>query len=125
MLVIGAAMPALQVRDFPQDLYDGLKRCAEAEHRSLAQQTIQAVEEMLRTRNEASAPRPTSIFEPDTEEARHNRIEERKALFAEIRKFAATLPPDLPDVVEMCRESREELEQRGDEIFERLTKGYL
>ena len=118
-------MPALQVRDFPQDLYDGLKRCAEAEHRSLAQQTIQAVEEMLKARSEASVQRPTSIFEPDTEEARLKRIEERKALFARIKKNAASFPADMPDVAEMCRECDEEVEQRGDEIFERLTKGSL
>lgn len=118
-------MPALQVRDFPQDLYDGLKRCAEAEHRSLAQQTIQAVEEMLRARCEASVPQPTSIFEPDTEEARRKRIEERKVLFAQIKEDAKAFPADFPDVVEMCRESDEELERRSDEIFERLTKGYL
>lgn len=118
-------MPALQVRDFPQDLYDGLKRCAEAEHRSLAQQTIQAVEEMLRARSEASIPHPTSIFDPDTEEARRKRIEERKHIFARIKKNAASFPADMPDVVEMCRESRAELEARADAVFERLEGGYL
>ena len=46
-------MPALQVRDFPATLYDELKECAARNHRSIAQQTIIAVEEMLA---EASAP---------------------------------------------------------------------
>ena len=46
-------MPALQVRDFPAALYDELKECAARNHRSIAQQTIIAVEEML---SEASAP---------------------------------------------------------------------
>ena len=46
-------MPALQVRDFPATLYDELKECAARNHRSIAQQTIIAVEEML---SEASAP---------------------------------------------------------------------
>ena len=45
-------MPALQVRDFPATLYDELKECAARNHRSIAQQTIIAVEGML---NEAPA----------------------------------------------------------------------
>lgn len=43
----GSIMPALQVRDFPATLYDELKECAARNHRSVAQQTIIAVEEML------------------------------------------------------------------------------
>ena len=33
-------MPALQVRDFPDDLYEQLKAYAASQHRSIAQQTI-------------------------------------------------------------------------------------
>ncbi len=40
-------MPALQVRDFPAMLYDELKEYAARNHRSIAQQTVIAVEEML------------------------------------------------------------------------------
>lgn len=40
-------MPALQVRDFPEGLYKRLKECAAGQHRSVAQQTIVAVEQML------------------------------------------------------------------------------
>ena len=40
-------MPALQVRDFPEDLYEKLKEVAAREHRSVAQQTIVAVEAMV------------------------------------------------------------------------------
>lgn len=40
-------MPALQVRDFPEELYERLKECAASQHRSVAQQTIVAVERML------------------------------------------------------------------------------
>ena len=39
----GADMPALQVRDFPDELYVELKACAEREHRSVAQQMIVAL----------------------------------------------------------------------------------
>lgn len=41
-------MPALQVRDFPDKLYVELRQRAEQEHRSIAQQTIVAVESYLR-----------------------------------------------------------------------------
>ena len=41
-------MPALQVRDFPEELYEELRAYAEANHRSIAQQTIACVENELR-----------------------------------------------------------------------------
>ena len=49
-------MPALQVRDFPQDLYDELRDYAERNHRSIAQQTIACVESEIR-RSKAMAER--------------------------------------------------------------------
>jgi len=47
-------MPALQVRDFPQELYDELREYAAQNHRSIAQQTIACVENEIR-RNKATA----------------------------------------------------------------------
>ena len=41
-------MPALQVRDFPQDLYEELRDYAARNHRSIAQQTIACVESELK-----------------------------------------------------------------------------
>ena len=46
-------MPALQVRDFPDDLYEQLKAYAASQHRSIAQQTIVAVEQMLEYKRRA------------------------------------------------------------------------
>lgn len=40
-------MPALQVRDFPAELYEELREYAELNHRSIAQQTIACVEREL------------------------------------------------------------------------------
>lgn len=40
-------MPALQVRDFPADLYEQLKTSSERNHRSMAQQTVAFVEQGL------------------------------------------------------------------------------
>lgn len=41
-------MPALQVRDFPDDLYAELKRCAAEEDRSISQQTVHILREYLK-----------------------------------------------------------------------------
>ena len=49
-------MPALQVRDFPDDLYEKLKACAAMEHRSVAQQTVALVEEGLNWNLPSYAP---------------------------------------------------------------------
>ena len=43
-------MPALQVRDFPDDLYAELKNCAAEEDRSISQQTVHIVREYLSAR---------------------------------------------------------------------------
>ncbi len=40
-------MPALQVRDFPQGLYEELRSYSALHHRSMAQQTVAAVDQML------------------------------------------------------------------------------
>jgi hypothetical protein len=42
-----AAMPLLQVRDFPDDLYEKLSFIAREEHRTIAQQTIVFIQQGL------------------------------------------------------------------------------
>lgn len=44
-------MPALQVRDFPEDLYEDLRARARENHRSITQETIIAVKQYLLTRS--------------------------------------------------------------------------
>ena len=44
-------MPAVQVRDFPENTYEELKASAAQNHRSIAQQVIVAVEAMLAAEN--------------------------------------------------------------------------
>lgn len=112
-------MPALQVRDFPDELYEQLKAYAASQHRSVAQQTIVAVEQML-AHPEAShywngerlyrAVRPIPDY--DTEEERAARIEKRKKLFAEIAKNKANYPDDMPSAVEMVHEGRRERDRQ-------------
>ena len=44
-------MPALQVRDFPEDLYEDLRAKAKENHRSFTQETIVAVKQYLLSGN--------------------------------------------------------------------------
>jgi hypothetical protein len=80
-------MTLLQVRNFPDDLYEEISRIARSERRSIAQQTVVAVENGLRA-NQSSTER------------------RREAL-------QRTISRDLPDavatadVVRMIREDRE------------------
>lgn len=110
-------MPALQVRDFPEDLYEGLKEYAAREHRSMAQQTIQAVEEMLAQRGVRKNSKGPRIISYESLRERDAIIAKRKALFERISERAKDLPDDLPPVEEFIRERKEELEERGDRII--------
>lgn len=113
-------MPALQVRDLPQDVYEGLKDCARNEHRSLAQQTIRAVEEMLARRESAEGDEGPLVVALDSLQARQDRIARRKALFARIEQHASELPENLPSVQELTRASRDELDRRDEEAILQL-----
>lgn len=115
-------MPALQVREFPDDIYEELKAAAAREHRSIAQQTIICVERFLR---EASARErkienegcwhrvtPHSPYQQDESlQKREARIAKRQEIFRRID----TLPKlDLPngalgpvDIIQGMREERD------------------
>lgn len=119
-------MPPLQVRDLPQELYEDFKRITELEHRSLAQQTIVALEyylenhevrdgKVVEIERTPAAPTPFVPFERDgitymvdpneTPEQRKARLE---ALFERINKLPKLeLPDDFPSVVDIIREERE------------------
>ena len=111
-------MPALQVRDFPDDLYEQLKAYAASQHRSIAQQTIVAVEQMLEAADAQHywdghdlhrLERRPRYSDFDTEAKRAVRIEERTELFAESDKLPRLdVPDDFPDTVELIRQGREE-----------------
>lgn len=116
-------MPALQVRDFPDDLYEQLKERAREEHRSIAQQTIVCVEDYLsRPRMPAwqYAPAPTSRLINLTDERGDRKpawmhhelppeqVEERKRLFAEmLQRPKFDVPEDFPAPEELIREDRD------------------
>lgn len=119
-------MPALQVREFPDELYAKLKDLAALQHRSVAQQTIVAVEQMvdaceLDVQNQQAKRRvhavPTQCSyepignEPDIE--RENRIEKRKKLFAEFDAVEWIGPkPSADEMVQLVHEGRDERDAR-------------
>jgi hypothetical protein len=50
-------MPLLQVRDFPEDLYECLAKVAQSENRSIAQETIVLLRSALNQKEERMARR--------------------------------------------------------------------
>lgn len=101
-------MPALQVRDLPQDLYDKLKYRAEREHRSLAQQTIVAIEEHLGGEGLPAASNANGLRLINSEAERKARIERRRQVFERIDKLPHfEQPEDFPSIVELIHEGRE------------------
>lgn len=113
-------MPALQVRDFPEDLYEKLKEVAAREHRSVAQQTIVAVEAMVSGECAPAKVEParTLYLDFDTEAKRAARIKKRKELFERSKALAEKNPHmrqlSADDIVETVREGREE---RSEHLF--------
>lgn len=118
-------MPALQVRDFPDDLYEQLKDYAASQHRSIAQQTIVAVEQMLeekasqrRAEEQPYLITPRArIFEYDSEAARVARIKKRKELFARIEANKTKFPDDMPSAVEIIHKGRRERDRQISDIL--------
>lgn len=110
-------MPALQVRDFPEDLYEKLKVLAAREHRSVAQQTIVAVEAMVSGETKAAegdaCHHQALYLDFDTEAKRAARIKKRQELFERSKEHPLSLPPDAPSPVEVVRQGREE---RGEHL---------
>ena len=80
-------MPLLQVRDVPADLYEKLSRVAEAEHRSISQETIVLLKKALGFQQE--------------------NISRRKQVLAQIKATRLPNRADFPDPVDLIREDRD------------------
>ncbi len=63
-------MPLLQVRDVPEELYNTLARVAEADNRSIAQETVVLLKEALNYKESRSTRRKRIL-----EEIKRNKIE--------------------------------------------------
>lgn len=96
-------MPALQVRDFPEDLYEELRACAASEQRSISQQTIVAVRDYLDVRNGRMPSRQRDSGESPSY------VQKRERLFDRIHELPPfKVPPDFPEPGELIRQIRDE-----------------
>ena len=130
-------MPALQVRDFPDDLYEQLRALSARNHRSIAQQTIACVEQFLKLSDSIGSQSgevlndsliPANVKEASMRAAYVNpfawfeskRVETEEAAAAREKKWrrlgsdAAALSqfwtgeaPSLADIAAIVREERE------------------
>lgn len=116
-------MPSLQVKDFPEELYTSLRDCAIQQDRSISQQTVHVLREYIK-RYEHLKCDDASIFASEQppigntppEDEREERIERRKALFAEADRLPKyELPEGFPAASEMIRQMRDE---RDEHIYE-------
>lgn len=107
-------MTALQVRDFPAELYEELRAYASANHRSMAQQTIAAVAQMIHGGDE----KPVAPCKVDA-----SRMSKRE----EILHRAQTRRQRRRDVVrapqEMLREARDEHDHDIDTLLQESLGG--
>ncbi|MDR0499944.1 MAG: hypothetical protein LBG97_01670 [Coriobacteriales bacterium] len=119
-------MPALQVRDFPQELYSSLRERAKQEHRSISQQTIIAVREHLSNgcAQRSNVPKNSkfgnattidyeSTFRREAENeqrtAQDERAEKLRMAFATIDALPKiNIPDDFPTPTQIVREMRDE-----------------
>ncbi|WP_139651575.1 hypothetical protein [Raoultibacter phocaeensis] len=124
-------MPALQVKDFPSDLYEELRECAAAQDRNISQQTVHVLREYLRAYrrggNSATWTVRPAVEQPEAptraksraEETAEERIARRKKVFEEIDAMPKFEVPDgFPEPAELIRQMREE---RTEQIMSALT----
>lgn len=128
-------MPALQVRDFPEELYEELRNCATRNHRSIAQQTIEAVELMLNgdslnasvaAAKAASARVARGCGEFNSAEERDAVMAKRKAIFewaAKCRQERDAQGIVLPSIEKSIEEFRAEREARAGSITVNASMG--
>lgn len=142
-------MPALQVRDFPDALYDQLKASAKEDHRSISQQTVAAVEQFLALRQRESDRDAVSVFEiPPNVRAASERvrsvdpfnpflgtgleiepeevIEARKEKRRRLRKHIAELSEKwqgpMPTAEEVAQMIREDRDRRSDDVLSQMEE---
>lgn len=80
-------MPLLQVKGCPEDVYDRLGQVAQAENRSITQQTIVLLRQALDL--------------PESNKTRRQRV------LVEASQLRAAMPSGLPDPTQLIREDRD------------------
>lgn len=121
-------MPALQVKDFPSNLYDDLRECAAEQDRNISQQTVHILREYLQAYKrlggsvawKASEAEPQASQKPAFEiyvrgealdQEAKMRIERRKRAFEKIDSLpkpeAASGEPSAAELINQMRKERD------------------
>ena len=121
-------MPALQVRDFPEDVYLKLKERARLDRRSLSQEAVYLIVKGLNAEDETYVRVGDRIFREtraswlrhldDDPEEQERRARKREELFARIDAMEPIETPDDFDSARLVREGRAE---RDRQIIESLS----
>ena len=124
-------MPALQVKDFPSDLYEDLRACAMMQDRNISQQTVHVLREYLRAYKQSGSsaawvvrpaveqPEAPTRVKSRAEETPEERIERRRKVFERIHSMPKIeIPADFPEPADLIRQMREE---RDDQIVPELS----
>ena len=103
-------MPALQVREFPEELYEELRAYAALHHRSMAQQTVAAVDRMIHGDAGGERSKGARVVSFESSAERERRLEKRRGIFAraeERRRVAACLMPEPSALLAEARAERD------------------
>lgn len=107
-------MTALQVRDFPAELYEELRAYASANHRSMAQQTIAAVAQMIHGGNE----KPVTPCAVDA-----SRMAKREEILRRAQARRQRRRDVVPSPEKMLREARDERDRDIDALLQESLGG--
>lgn len=116
-------MPALQVRDFPDDLYEELRVFSALHHRSMAQQTIAAVEAVIREESPRANPLRVIPFESPAE--REGRLAKRREILERAGRRRARFVKGTPSPLSMLSEARNERDEDFDRVVEEVVRSGL
>lgn len=108
----GYFMPALQVRDFPDALYEDLREYAVRHHRSMAQQTVDAVDRLIHGTAPAQTCGCATPPSFDLTSVRKLRIAKREEVFRRAADRRAQRQDGLPNPVEMLAQARDERDEQ-------------
>ena len=114
-------MPALQVRDFPSELYEQLREYSAANHRSIAQQTIFAVDTMINGASGADgAPRGRGARPSEGAAASGfgfqdgERIARKRAILQRAARRREERSAEVPEPTEFLAQARAERDEELD-----------
>lgn len=101
-------MPALQVRDLPQDLYDQLVELSRQDHRSIAQETTFIIEEYCSEAYAASGLRETGRHIRPARHEHEDQAQRRSRVMDQIIRLPRfDVPSTFPSVPEILDEECE------------------